>query len=125
MLQIRQPLLQPERIKLIDGECTDATLRASGFAGNPIPASAGDVGERGIYDLDELPITRGGKAGWHMSRITESNCRQPPLRAGEEGIVNWWGEARRCVSSTRAQADWAWGGRFCPRIRNRSSQRFT
>jgi hypothetical protein len=52
LLQIGEPAPQTESIQLIDGKHSNAALRASRPAHQPLAASAGHIGERGVYDLD-------------------------------------------------------------------------
>jgi hypothetical protein len=72
-LKTIESLLQPDRIKLIDGKHTDAALRASGPANQPIAAFLDGFGQTRIDNLDQLSISGGWKAERHILRITQES----------------------------------------------------
>jgi hypothetical protein len=54
--KLTQPLLQPGRIQLINGENPYAALRASWPADQPIAAASRGVSQRRVHDLNELRV---------------------------------------------------------------------
>ena len=56
LFQIRQTMLQAQRVERADGENADATLRASGAAHEPMAATTGGVGEGGVDELNKLLV---------------------------------------------------------------------
>ena len=57
-LPVRPASLQPKRVELVDGESSDATLRASRLADQPLAAAAGRIGQGRIDNLHQLLIAR-------------------------------------------------------------------
>jgi hypothetical protein len=55
--KLTQPLLQPGRIQLINGENPYAALRAPWSADQPIAAPSSGVGQCRVQDLNQLRIT--------------------------------------------------------------------
>jgi hypothetical protein len=77
LLKVGKSSAQASGIELIDGESADAALRATGAAGQPMSASAGHVGERGVDDLDQLLITRDSNVLRHLLRIAHPAIADP------------------------------------------------
>src|SRR5580692_6054984 len=73
-------MLEPKRIQRADRKDTDAALRASWTADEPMPAAPGRVGERGIDDLDETLITSRQRRKAHDMRITRLTREHTPRR---------------------------------------------
>src|SRR5579864_8987822 len=77
-------MLEPKRIQRADRKDTDAALRASWTADEPMPAAPGRVGERGIDDLDETLITSRQRRKTHGMRITRLTGGHTLRRRGAE-----------------------------------------
>jgi hypothetical protein len=71
--QFGKASLQPHRVKLIDGECSDAALRASRTTNQPIPAPTRRIGKSGIDNLDQFLITGGWETGSHTDEDSASS----------------------------------------------------
>src|SRR5664280_3245886 len=56
--QLGQPLLQSQRVELVDGERSHAALCASRLADQPLAAAAGRIGEGRIDNLHQLLVAR-------------------------------------------------------------------
>jgi hypothetical protein len=57
--QIRESFTEPDSIELIDGKYADAALRAPGTTHQPLAASTGGIGKRGIHNLNQCPGSGG------------------------------------------------------------------
>jgi hypothetical protein len=51
-LKLRRSVAQSRSVELVDGENTDATLRATLAADEPVTASARSVGQGGVHNLN-------------------------------------------------------------------------
>jgi len=71
LIQICKTALQAQRVELIDGEGTNAALRAARTAGDPVSSFVLGIRQRGVNDLNELPITGGWVARCHPERIPQ------------------------------------------------------
>src|SRR5215472_10583237 len=58
----------------MDREYTDAALRASGPAGQPMAAFASRLGQGGVDDLNQLLIPGGWVTVCHILRIAQLGC---------------------------------------------------
>src|ERR1700688_2560035 len=63
--EIGEALPQALGVELVDGENSNAALRAPGTADQPSAAALGRIGQGGIHDLDEGAILGGGKGTAH------------------------------------------------------------
>jgi hypothetical protein len=57
MFQIRESFPKPGSIERIDREHSNTALCTSGATGEPIAASAGSIGERGVHNLNQCLIS--------------------------------------------------------------------
>jgi hypothetical protein len=65
LFQVRHSGAQTGRVQLADGEHTDAALRASDTARQPLTAPMNSLGEFRIHDLDELSVAGWQGRHWH------------------------------------------------------------
>src|SRR5580700_10241024 len=79
LLKIGKSSPQAKGVELIDGESADTAGRASRAAHQPMPASAGHVGERGVDDLDQPLIARHSKLFRHLVRIAHPAISYPKI----------------------------------------------
>jgi len=70
--QVSQPLLQPQRIQLMDRKDADAALRASRMTDKPFAAAPRDIGQSSIDNLDQFLITSQQFRGRHVPKHTPS-----------------------------------------------------
>src|ERR1019366_6775441 len=56
LFEVREPLLQSDRIQLINGKHTHAALRASRTTRQPLAATPRGLGQSSIHDLDQRAI---------------------------------------------------------------------
>ena len=68
--QLGESLLQSNDVKLVDGERSDAALRASQFADQPLAAAACRIGQCRVDNLHQFLIA-GWKRDAHGKRITQ------------------------------------------------------
>ncbi len=72
LFKLRQLLLQPHRIQLIDGKHAHATLRASRTAHQPLAAAPRGVGQSGVHDLNQRLIRSRQSPQRHAGKHTAS-----------------------------------------------------
>ncbi len=72
LFKLRQPLLQPHLIQLIDGKHAHATLRASRTARQPLAAAPRGVGQSSVHDLNQRPIRSRQSPQRHAGKHTAS-----------------------------------------------------
>ena len=85
--EFRETLAQPENVQLIDGKHSDATLRTTRTANEPVAASTRGICQRGVHDLDQLLISRRWLTRSHFSKdnllrgrdILNAVAASPPL----------------------------------------------
>jgi hypothetical protein len=66
--QIGKSSSQPQRIELIDGECSDAALCAPRAADQPLAAAARRLSQGGVHDLNQFLIFDPDFGSWRMTR---------------------------------------------------------
>lgn len=78
-MQLRETFAEASSVELIDGECADATLRATRATNEKVARATSCIGKGSVEDLDELPVASGAR--WNGSFQFSANFKNGKLLA--------------------------------------------
>ena len=81
--EFHEAITQAQSVQLIDGEHSDATLRASRAADQPFTASTRRIRKSRVDDLDQRLISGRGGVTMHVLRVNHKGCTVHPGSLGK------------------------------------------